>query len=94
MKEILNELQAKYRRATLTKKEVSTELGLSLRTIDNLIKEGNVLPKPLKIGNSKNSPVRFRLIDISNFIVDAFEDDKKMEYLELLTYKSNMEEQW
>ena len=90
---ILKELQEKYMRATLTKKEVATELGLSLKTIDNMIKDGSILPNPLKIGSSKNSPVRFRLIDIANFIIDAFEDNEKMEYLELLSHKSNMEEQ-
>ncbi len=95
--ELQNNLQDKYRRVTLTKKEVATELGLSLRTIDSMIKDGSVLPKPLKIGNGKNAPVRFNIIDIANFISDVMDDNKKMKYIddmEFLEYEgSDTEEQ-
>ncbi len=94
--EILSNLQEKYMRVTLTKKEVAIELGLSLRTIDTMIKDGSVLPKPLKIGSAKNSPVRFNIFDIANFIADAMDDTEKMEYLdymELLEYEGSAKEE-
>ena len=65
---ILNVLTEKYNKATLTKREVAQELGLSLRTIDNMMQNKVVLPKPLKLGDSKNAPVRFNIVDISDFI--------------------------
>ena len=88
--EILSNLQEKYMRATLTRKEVATELGLSLRTIDNMIKDGGVLPQPLRLGEGKKPTVRFRLIDIANFIADEFE---KMEYLESVAKEGNDKEE-
>ncbi len=93
---ILGNLQDKYRRATMTRQEVATELSLSLRTIDNMILKGDVLPKPLKIGKGKNAPVRFNLIDISNFIIDAFDNTEKMEYMrhfEFMEHKKNHQKQ-
>lgn len=69
--EILQFLTKKYNKATLTKKEVATELGLSLRTIDNLIKDGRNLPQPFKVGAGKKSSVRFNIIDIAEFIANA-----------------------
>ncbi|MCD6381806.1 MAG: hypothetical protein J7L43_02410, partial [Candidatus Aenigmarchaeota archaeon] len=50
------------------------ELGFSLRTIDNMMKDRVILPTPLKIGRAKNSPVRFNIIDIAEFIAGAIED--------------------
>ena len=72
--EILEILLDKYGKVTLTKKEVADELGFSLRTIDSMMKDGVILPTPLKIGRAKNSPVRFNIIDISEFIAGAIED--------------------
>lgn len=66
---ILEVLTKKYNKATLTKNEVAEELGLSLRTIDSMLKTELILPKPLKIGDSKNAPVRFNIVDIAEFII-------------------------
>lgn len=68
---ILDVLIKKYNKATLTKSEVAEELGLSLRTIDSMLKTEVVLPKPLKIGASKNAPVRFNIVDIAEFIIES-----------------------
>ena len=77
MKEyILQILIEKYNKVTLTKSEVAEELGLSLRTIDNIIKDAIILPMPLKIGNSKNSPIRFNIADIAEFIAKT--NDKEV----------------
>ncbi len=70
---ILEILLEKYNKVTLTKQELADELGFSLRTIDNMMKDRVILPKPLKIGFAKNSPVRFNIIDIAEFIADAIE---------------------
>lgn len=89
---ILGNLQDKYRRATMTRQEVATELGLSLRTIDSMISKGDVLPKPIKIGKGKNAPIRFNLVDIADFIIDAFDNIEKtehMRYMEFLEYEKN-----
>ena len=73
---ILEVLIKKYNKATLTKNEVAQELGLSLRTIDNMIQKKMVLPKPLKIGDSKNAPVRFNIVEIAKYIADALESSQ------------------
>lgn len=65
---ILQILREKYNKITLTKQEVADELGLSLRTIDKLISEGNILPEPIKIGPKKNSSIRFNIADVANYI--------------------------
>lgn len=69
--QVLEILMNKYDKATLTKKEVAEELGLSLRTIDSMIKDGCILPRPLKLGKSKKSAIRFNIIDIAEYITDA-----------------------
>ena len=66
--DILQILIEKYNKVTLTKGEVAEELGVSLRTIDNIIKNETISPMPLKIGNAKNASVRFNIVDIADFI--------------------------
>ncbi len=68
MNQILNYLTTKYRRLTITKTELSEELGVSLSTIDKMIAKKNVLPKPIKFGRSKNATIRFNIVDIAKYI--------------------------
>lgn len=56
---------------TLNKKEVSGVMGISLSTLDNYIARGYKLPKYIKMGNSKNSVVRFNIVDVAKFLANA-----------------------
>lgn len=72
--QILEILMKKYNKTTLTKKEVAKELGLSLRTIDSMMKDGHILPSPLKLGSSKTSSVRFNIVDVAILLADTISD--------------------
>jgi predicted DNA-binding transcriptional regulator AlpA len=59
------------KKMTLNKKEVSGVMGISLSTLDNYIARGYKLPKYIKMGNSKNSVVRFNIVDVAKFLANA-----------------------
>ena len=62
---IFDELFAKYRKITLTKREVANELGLiSIQGLDKRIKLNQYVPKHKVINNK----VFFNLVDVSEFI--------------------------
>lgn len=56
------------KKITLSKKEVSSIMGISLSTLDNYMARGYKLPQYIKLGNSKNSIVRFNIIDVAKFL--------------------------
>ena len=65
---ILKDLQTRYKKATISKREMANELGISYSTIDNYIAKGYGIPNYKKIGISKNGKILFNLIDVSEFL--------------------------
>ena len=68
MNNILKNLVERYQKSTLTKSELANELGVSLSTIDKALAKGNVLPQSIKVGDKKNSSVRFNMVAIASYI--------------------------
>jgi hypothetical protein len=65
---IYNDLQTRYKRATLSKRELAHELNISYSTIDNYIAKGYGIPNYKKLGTAKNAKVVFNIIDVSEFL--------------------------
>ena len=70
MNKIVQVLSARYNKATLTKEELAIELGVSLSTIDKALAKGNILPQHIKIGEKKNSSIRFSIVAVANYIAN------------------------
>ena len=66
--EILKDLQSRYQKATLTKKELANELNMGLSSINNYITKGFGIPDYIKLSDSKNSKVVFSLISITEYL--------------------------
>lgn len=70
LNEILAMLKEKY--AMLLKKEDLAEvMNCSLSSIDNLLKNGGNLPKPIKFADTRNASVRFLNTEVAEFLVNA-----------------------
>lgn len=68
MDDITAYLDKKYKRFTLTKKELSFELNISMQTIDRRIKEGSGIPNYIRSGNGTKSSYIFPIHEVSKFI--------------------------
>lgn len=66
--QIYDYLKHKYKRATIGKKEMAHELGVSLSTIDLYISKKMGIPSYSKLGNKKNSRVIFNIINVAEFL--------------------------
>ena len=66
--EILKDLQSRYKKSTLTKKELSNELSMSLSSINQYISKGIGLPNYLKLGSGVNSRVVFPVVNIVEYL--------------------------
>lgn len=71
--EIYNYLKQKYKRATVNKREIAHELGVSISTIDLYISRGVGVCRYRKLGNKKNSRVVFNIVDLAEFLSDTIE---------------------
>ncbi|MBU1216426.1 hypothetical protein KJ870_00630 [bacterium] len=67
-KAILENLTARYQKATLTKKELAHELSVSVSSINNYIVKGTGVPEYTKIGDAKNGTVLFSLIAVAEYL--------------------------
>ena len=65
---ICQDLQTRYKKSTLSKREMATELGISYSTIDGYIAKGYGIPNYKKLGTAKNAKVVFNIIDVSEFL--------------------------
>jgi predicted DNA-binding transcriptional regulator AlpA len=65
---IYRDLQTRYKKASLNKKELAHELGLSPFTIDGYIQKGIGIPNYKKLGNAKNATVIFNIIDVADYL--------------------------
>ena len=68
---IYQELRKKYKRMTISKSEMSNELGISNSTLDLYIAKGIGLPNYKKLGTAKNAKVIFNLLDVAEFLANT-----------------------
>jgi len=68
---IYKELRNKYKRMTISKSEMSSELGISNSTLDLYISKGIGLPNYKKLGTAKNAKVIFNLLDVADFLANT-----------------------
>ena len=68
----INFLFKKYNKMQLTRKEVATELEISLTSLDTLIATNTLPVRYKRIGKSQKARYIFPIVDIANFL--AFED--------------------
>jgi len=68
---IYKDLQTRYKKSTLSKRELSQELGISYSTIDGYISKGYGIPNYKKLGTAKNAKVIFNIIDVAKFLADT-----------------------
>ena len=68
---IYEELRKKYKRMTISKSEMSNELGISNSTLDLYISKGIGLPNYKKLGTAKNAKVIFNIIDVADFLANT-----------------------
>jgi len=65
---IYNYLIAKYKKAVLTKSELSVEMGVCKSTIDKYIAKDEGVPQYKKLGSAKNARVIFSIVDVARFL--------------------------
>lgn len=65
---ILKNLESRYKKSTLNKKELSHELGVSVSSINNYIVKGTGIPEYIKIGNGKNGTVVFPIVNVVEYL--------------------------
>jgi len=65
---IYQDLQTRYKRATISKREMAHEMGISYSTIDGYISRGYGIPNYKKLGTAKNAKVVFNIIDVADFL--------------------------
>jgi len=68
---IYQELRKKYKRMTISKSEMSSELGISNSTLDLYIAKGIGSPNYKKLGTAKNAKVIFNLLDVAEFLANT-----------------------
>jgi len=70
---IYNDLKDRYKKSTLSKREMAHELGISYSTIDGYIAKGYGIPNYKKLGKAKNAKVVFNIIDVANFLSETIQ---------------------
>ncbi|RLA73053.1 MAG: hypothetical protein DRG78_23025 [Epsilonproteobacteria bacterium] len=70
LNEVLAMLKEKYS-MLLTKKELAEVMNCSLSSIDNMLKNGGNIPKPIKFADTRNSSIRFLNTEVAEFLVGA-----------------------
>lgn len=68
MSEIQDELQSRYMKATIVKKELAYELNVSEQTIDRRIKEGIGIPNYIRSGNGSKATYLFPITEVAKFL--------------------------
>ena len=72
---IIQDLRKRYKKAVLTKKELSGELGIALSTLNSYMTKGYGIPKYKKIGPAKNAKVVFPIASVADFLSQTTEVD-------------------
>ena len=68
---IYNDLKSRYKKSTLSKREMANELGISYSTIDGYIAKGYGIPDYKKLGKAKNAKVVFLITDVAKFLSET-----------------------
>ena len=64
---ILEDLKSRYKKSTLTKKELSMELSMSVSSINTYIGKGFGIPPYIKLPG-KNGTVRFPIMNVVDYL--------------------------
>lgn len=64
------DLKSRYKKVTLTKKDLAIEMSCSTSTIDLNISKG-LGPNYIKMGTSKNASVRFNILDVAEYLTQT-----------------------
>lgn len=65
---IHEDLMNRYNKSTLTKKELSMELGVSESSINKYIGKGEGIPEYIKVGTSRNGTVLFPIVNVVDYL--------------------------
>ncbi|WP_229855114.1 hypothetical protein [Candidatus Sulfurimonas marisnigri] len=65
---IYQDLKSRYLGATVNKKQIAMELGVSVSTVDLYISKNMGIPNYKKLGTAKNAKVVFTIIDLAEFL--------------------------
>ena len=65
---IHEDLTSRYQKSTLSKKELSIELGVSVSSINSYICKGEGIPEYVKVGTGKNGKVLFPVVNVVDFL--------------------------
>jgi len=68
----LQELQTKYKKPQLSRKQVAEVLNISLSTLENLIIRNELPIRHHRLGTSQKAKYVFPIIEVANFL--AFEN--------------------
>ena len=68
---LLTELRERYKKSTLSKAQMASELGISYNTIDGYISKGYGIPNYKKLGTAKNAKVIFNIVDVAEFLAQT-----------------------
>ena len=68
---ILKDLTDRYKKSSLTKKELANELSVSVSSINNYICQGVGIPQYKKIGEAKNARVIFPIINVASYLSET-----------------------
>lgn len=67
------ELSQRYNKSTLTKKELSCELGVSVSSINSYIVKGMGIPQYIKVGMGKNGKVLFPIVNVVDYLSNTIQ---------------------
>ena len=65
---IYEDLKNRYQKATINKKELAHELGVSVSAVNNYIVKGYGIPAYRKLGEAKNAKVVFALPCVADYL--------------------------
>ena len=65
---IKEDLDKRYPKSVLNKKELANELGMSVSSINTYICKGEGIPEYIKVGNSRNGMVLFPKINVISYL--------------------------
>ena len=67
-REIVADLRSRYRKSVISKKELASEIDISMSTLNNYMAKGYGTPRYKKIGNAKNAKVVFPILEVAKFL--------------------------
>lgn len=65
---IYQDLKSRYKKATINKKELANEFGVTISTIDLYMQKSMGVPNYKKLGIAKNAKVVFNIIDVAEYL--------------------------